>query len=125
MTKRTYIVCLCLFVLMIAVSCSSKELKTPTWLQGMWTNTTNDNETIDITTDNIVINTFGVVSLDIKALMSTYENASIEQKSSKTTYNLTVINKDIGRGIPIGFSLNEDTGILSLTLSGSTYTYSK
>ena len=65
MTKRTYIVCLCLFVLMIAVSCSSKELKTPTWLQGMWTNTTNDNETIDITTDNIVINTIKGEIIDV------------------------------------------------------------
>lgn len=125
MKNKIYTVCLCIFVLMIAVSCSSKELKTPDWLQGSWKNTTNENEVVDITADNIVITTYGSVSLDIKALMATYENASLDQKNSKTSYNLTVINKESGMGMPIGFSLNEDTGILNLTLSGRTYTYSK
>ena len=121
MKKRAW-----LFVIIVVLfcSCSSKEIRTPNWLQGRW-NQTNGIEVITVSEDNIVFSSFENVSFNAKAFMSTYENVSVDQKSTNNSYNITIINKNTGMGMTIGFSFDETKEILSVTLGGNTYTYSK
>ena len=125
MKKRILIVSISVLLLLFAVACSSKTISTPDWLQGTWTNSSNDNETLTITEDNVVINSFGSVAFDANALLTTYENAGIDQEYSDNSNNLTIINKDSGMGMVLGFLLDETTDVLSLTFGGQTYTFSR
>lgn len=120
--KRFCTFILVALTLVMLASCSSKEIKTPDWLQGVWVQESGYEE-INVTADNIQISTFGQTSVDLKELMTTYENASLDQKTKGETYNVTVINKDTGMGISFGFSLDGDN--IKVTVGGQTYTYVK
>ena len=124
---KIHVLSMLLIAMILAVSCSSgpslsREIIVPDWLIDSWTSVEDPATSMKLTSDNMLLMTNDLISIDLKSMLELNPQVGITQQDhTDTTYIVRLLNTEMDAQLLMNFVYPESADTVVLTMSGDTY----